>query len=314
MAAPAGALFHLERVRQRSVNHLLICMCSPVQPYLGLIRGLDHWRQTMSEITLPPEEESAVAGLVVEPGAGSVSEPHGGEESALGAETEPAAESLAEEEGEHAAAAQLAAEVEHIASTVARAAAFEALRLKAAAEAAREADVADGELLSDAGALGALVQELRQMRDAKRTGSDTNNRLAGLASAALDERSDIVEALEEHGFLQKEYANQFRSELTVDDMGSLINALSALGAEEQEVDQQQQQQQQQQGEGAGVEEDGQGGLEPKPESEPVPEPEPEPESEPEQEPEPESEPEPEQVALEPVHDVDVRTSAAQLDI
>eukprot|EP01050_Picozoa_sp_SAG11_P012779 SAG11_NODE_1444_length_4893_cov_7.649979_3_plen_369_part_00 len=83
--------------------------------------------------------------------------------------------------------------------------------------------------ISSTPALGTLLHELRLMRDEERTGSDTNNRLAGLASAALEERPGIVEALEEHGFMQREHVNQFRSELTVDDMGSLIDALSSTG-------------------------------------------------------------------------------------
>eukprot|EP01050_Picozoa_sp_SAG11_P036120 SAG11_NODE_13586_length_648_cov_1.981785_1_plen_90_part_00 len=69
----------------------------------------------------------------------------------------------------------------------------------------------------------ALRHELQAMIEANRTGSDSNNRLAGLASAAVLEQPSVATTLEAHGLSRGEFATHFRSELTIDDMRRFVS-------------------------------------------------------------------------------------------
>ena len=68
-----------------------------------------------------------------------------------------------------------------------------------------------------------LRAELRATASSERVGSGPNSRLSQLSAATLHPHPEIVEALLDHGFVQGDYASQFRSQLTTDSIGCILH-------------------------------------------------------------------------------------------
>jgi hypothetical protein len=85
-------------------------------------------------------------------------------------------------------------------------------------------DVADG-LAAGSDLKEELRAELLKASGAGKVGSQVNNHLGHLTSATLNKHPEIAAILEEHGFRQGQYADQFFSQLTTEDMSALASKL-----------------------------------------------------------------------------------------
>jgi hypothetical protein len=91
-------------------------------------------------------------------------------------------------------------------------------------QAVGNSSMADG-LAADSDLKTDLKAELLKAAGAGKVGSQINNHLGQLASATLDVHPEIAATLEEHGFKQGQYADQFGSQLTAEDMSTLASKL-----------------------------------------------------------------------------------------